>query len=127
MVPYKWWAQLVDEFNWEFMDDIQLAHDKIPGHPKNSFGEVFDGFFHRTRLGIHPWMEDTARSPGFEDAAEEPATRPEQLRLDTPFLRPPVPMSDSSNSPERVFRHIRRETAVFPPADSPIDFMERSV
>ncbi|KAI6777127.1 hypothetical protein HG530_001072 [Fusarium avenaceum] len=48
MVPYKWWAQLVDEFNWEFMDNIQLAHDRIPGSPKNSFAEVFDGFFHRT-------------------------------------------------------------------------------
>ncbi|SPJ73143.1 uncharacterized protein FTOL_02872 [Fusarium torulosum] len=127
MVPYKWWAQLVDDFHWEFMDDIQLAHDRIPGNPRNSFGEAFEDFFHRTRLGIHPWMEDTARSPDFEETIEEPSTRPEQLHLDTPVLHPPVPMSDSSNSPERVFRHIRRETAVFPPADSPIDFMERSV
>ncbi|WZH48189.1 hypothetical protein QYS62_009356 [Fusarium acuminatum] len=127
MVPYKWWAQLVDDSNWEFMDNIQLAHDKIPGSPRKSFAEVFDDFFHRTRLGIHPWMEDTARSPGSGDAAGEPAVRPEQLRLNTPLLHPPVPMSDSSNSPERVFRHIRRETAVFPQTNSPTDFTERSV
>ncbi|CAJ0550344.1 Ff.00g102740.m01.CDS01 [Fusarium sp. VM40] len=127
MVPYKWWAQLVDEFNWDFMDNIQLAHDRIPGSPKNSFAEVFNGFFHRTRLGLHPWMEDTARSHASEDAAEERTTRPEQLRLNTPVLHPPVPMSDSSDSPERVFRHIRRETAVFPQAGSPTDFVERSV
>ncbi|KAM0290652.1 hypothetical protein ACHAO9_005016 [Fusarium lateritium] len=126
MVPYKWWAGLVDDFHWEFLDDIQLAHDSIPVSPSKSFKEAFDGFFHRTQLGIHPWMEDTAKSSDSEETAEEPVTRPEQLRLNTPILQPPVPMSDSSNSPERVFRHIRRETAVFPSHDSPMDPMGRS-
>ncbi|KAM0234946.1 hypothetical protein ACHAP5_009912 [Fusarium lateritium] len=126
MVPYKWWADLADDFHWEFLDDIQLAHDRIPVSPSKSFNEAFDGFFHRTQLEIHPWMEHTAKSSGSEETAEEPVTRPEQLRLNTPILQPPVPMSDSSNSPERVFRHIRRETAVFPSHDSLTDLMGRS-
>ncbi|KAF4997135.1 hypothetical protein FGRMN_4028 [Fusarium graminum] len=121
MIPYKWWPQLVGEYHWEFMEDIQHAHDEILGKPEESFEGVFNDYFHRTRLGIHPWIENTARSLTFETATGDPLTRPAPLRLDTPIIQPPIPMSDTSDSPERVIRHIRRETAIFPSADAPID------
>ncbi|KAF5677000.1 hypothetical protein FHETE_1902 [Fusarium heterosporum] len=121
MVPYKWWAQLVGEYHWEFMEDIQHAHDRILGKPEENFTEVFNDYFRRTRLGIHPWMENTVRPLTSETAPEDPLARPAPLRLNTPVIQPPIPMSDTSDSPERVIRHIRRETAISPPVDAPID------
>ncbi|KAG5746048.1 hypothetical protein H9Q72_002462 [Fusarium xylarioides] len=64
LVPNWCWSGYIHDYDEKFIEDINTAWAYIKGDPGSRFEQVFQSFFNRTRLGLHPWTGSDALSGG---------------------------------------------------------------
>lgn len=127
MIQYKWWRDLIRDYEYNFNADLLGEYRKFEGNLKVKFDETFSVFFARTSFGMHPWMKETSESSS-KDASESPIggvlADPSRTGHSYSVFQRSVDFSDESGNTERVCRHICEETSGIPPADESTDLIE---
>ncbi|KAF5020046.1 hypothetical protein F66182_7927 [Fusarium sp. NRRL 66182] len=140
-VDHIWWGALTARFDWRFRNEIEDHYRRIGRNPARGFRGVAKGFFGRTGLGIHPWMEKPEESAASGKEKGKRAEKQEEteeavqslddnvsvLSLGSAVLRLPAPLNESPtilDDHSRRRRRIHREAAILPPAGRSIDMIE---
>ncbi|KAF4964681.1 hypothetical protein FSARC_7388 [Fusarium sarcochroum] len=127
LVDHIWWPGLIADFDEGFREEIESEYFATGRNPGSTFEEMYRLFLRRTGLGIHPWMRDSEQSPTSKKTTDASDGDVSVLSLDSAVIQPPISDTMESHAPEDNARRIRRETAILPPADMPIEMIGPSV
>ncbi|KLP07900.1 uncharacterized protein FFB20_05007 [Fusarium fujikuroi] len=93
LVPDWCWSGCIHDYDERFIDDTNTALASIKGDPGSRFEQVFQGFFNRTRLGLHSWTGSDALSGGGQVSVTKTESHEEALQA---FGNQPQVQTDSA-------------------------------
>ncbi|KAJ4257384.1 hypothetical protein NW762_008504 [Fusarium torreyae] len=126
LVDHIWWPGLITGFDERFKEEIEIEYFATGRNPGSTFEEMYRLFLRRTGLGIHPWMRESDQSPASKKTTDTSDGDVSVFSLDSIVVQHPIPGTMASHTPEGDARRIRRETAILPPADMPIEMIDPS-
>ncbi|KAF5555637.1 hypothetical protein FPHYL_8160, partial [Fusarium phyllophilum] len=90
LVPNWCWSGCIHDYDEKFIEDTNTAWAYIKGDPGSRFEQVFQSFFNRTRLVLHPLTGSDALSGGDQISGTKTESHEEALQAfgDQPQAQP---------------------------------------